>query len=111
MIVARLKFIDFDARRDPRTDHWCIRCQKDIAPDQPHATVRCLVIDGAPYALHPDDEAAYDRGETAAFTTSIDAQDVPMKIESDLGHVPMGLDCVRRHGREWTFNPIRDKGR
>lgn len=78
----RTKFLDFDARRDPKTDHWCCRCQKDIKPGQAHRMVH--LVDGGAFVLHPDDEAIYtpDAG--------------------DCGGHPIGSDCARKLGLEWS---------
>lgn len=51
--------LDFDARREPRTERYCIRCQRDIRPGQPARVVRIVVDE--PMVLHPDD--AGDLGE------------------------------------------------
>lgn len=82
----RTKAFDFDARRDPKTNHFCAMCQKDMDPAKPYRTVR--IIDGGATVLHPDDEARYrpDRDERP-ITGSI------------------GSDCARRLGIEWTFAP------
>lgn len=74
---------DYDARREPRTNHFCIRCQKDI---KPYAPVRWVhLISGGMTMLHPDSEASY-------------ASD-----GGDLGCHPVGMDCARKLGLEWTF--------
>lgn len=89
---ARLKFINFDARRDPKTSRWCIQCQKDLKPSAHTRTVRVIEIGGGPYSLHPDDEVRYDSGALL-----IEGHDL-----RDLGQCLMGLDCARSHGMEWT---------
>ena len=81
----RTKFIDFDARRDPKTDFFCCACQKDMDPKKPCRAVH--LVDGGMYALHPKDEEKYapDGG--------------------DLGCHPIGSDCAKKLGLEWTFPP------
>jgi hypothetical protein len=73
---------DYDARRDPKTTHFCARCQKDIKPGQPVRWVH--LINGGMTLLHPASEADYvsDAGE--------------------LGSHPVGLDCARKLGLEWS---------
>ena len=53
----RMLFLDFDARHEPKTNRCCVRCQRDIKPQQVARVVR--VLDA--YILHPDD--AGDVGE------------------------------------------------
>lgn len=73
---------DPDYRRDPKTPHFCHRCQKDLKPGQPTRWVH--VIAGGVRYLHPEDEAAYvDDGGNMNF-------------------FPVGLDCAKRIGLEWS---------
>lgn len=89
----RLKFIDFDARRDPKTKRWCIMCQRDLKPLARARTVRVADIGGAPYSVHPDDETQFDaEGATIVATNGY----------RDLGQCLIGLDCAKAHGLEWT---------
>lgn len=78
---VRIKFIDPDYRRNPKTSLWCCRCQMDIKG--PYRVVR--LVNGGTHVAHPDDDFA----------------DFP----EDLGIVPIGLDCARRIGMEWSRNP------
>lgn len=50
----RLAQLDPDFRRDPKTEHYCARCQKDFRPGQ---AVRWVYIEGTDFAavIHPDD--------------------------------------------------------
>jgi hypothetical protein len=88
----RLKFIDFDARRDPKTERWCIMCQKDLKPGTKVRSIRVLDIDGGPYSVHPDDEAALDGNSAFLARSNV----------RDLGQCLIGLDCAKRHGTEWS---------
>lgn len=81
-MTDRTVFLDYDARRDPRTPWFCIRCQRDLKPGQPFRWVH--LIDGGAWVLHPDHEAAY----------------VP--DAGDVGCHPIGLDCARQIGRDFT---------
>ena len=79
----RMKFMDPDFRRDPKTDQWCAICQKDIKGD-PKFYIH--LIDGC-MALHPDDEDKWkDEGS----------------VGEDYGIQPIGSDCAKRLGLEWT---------
>lgn len=81
----RTKFLDYDARPSPKTEFFCVRCQRDIKPGAPHRLVH--LVDGGYMILHPEDESKYrdDRG--------------------DLGLHPIGMDCARKIGLEWTHGP------
>lgn len=72
------KFLDYDARRKPKTDHFCIKCQRDLKPGQPFRIVH--VHEGA-FAIHPE-------GPQPA---------------SDVSAYPIGMDCARSLGMEWTI--------
>lgn len=79
----RTKFIDPDFRREPKTQLWCCRCQKDI-----RGAYRVVhLVNGGAFALHPGDEGKY-------------AAD-----SGDLGAHPIGPDCARKIGIEWTHDP------
>jgi hypothetical protein len=53
---VRKEFIDYDARREPRTKRFCVRCQKDLDPGKP---VRRVYLTGDMEAIHPDDFGRY----------------------------------------------------
>ena len=77
----RERFIDYDARREPRTGVYCMCCQRDLDPRRPHRMV--WTRPGQPFAIHPDD---IDR--------------VP-----DRQAWRIGLDCAKRLGLDWTTGP------
>lgn len=87
----RTKFIDFDARRDPKTDFFCVACQKDMDRSKPSRAVH--MVDGGYFALHPADEAAYQ----AEAKTLAGGQH-----PGEMGCWPIGECCAKRLGREWT---------
>lgn len=93
MRLYRTTFLDFDARRDPKTPHYCVKCQRDLKPSQPTRTVHLVL--GGHMVLHPDDEAAYQA-----------AQD----DNGDVGLNPVGMDCARRIGLQWTSEPLAKSG-
>lgn len=76
----RTTFLDFDARRDPRTDRFCIRCQRDLRPGMRARVV--WMVPGEPMLVHPEDR---DGSE-----------------ESWL----LGPECLRRVGAEWTTGEV-----
>lgn len=84
-MTYRTKFLDYDARRDPKTDRFCIRCQKDIKPDAEARAVH--IVDGGSMILHPADESAYQSDN------------------ADLGFHLIGPECSRVVGIEWTHPP------
>lgn len=91
MAKWRTKFLDFDARREPKTDRYCIKCQKDMAPDQVCRMVH--IVDGGAMVLHPDDEEAY-----LAAGRALPGGQHP----GDCGCHPIGGDCARKLGLDWT---------
>lgn len=58
-------------------------CQKDLNPNKPCRWVHC--IQGGMFALHPEDESKYEYNDA-----------------SDMGSWPIGLDCAKKLGLEWT---------
>lgn len=75
----RTTFIDPDFRRDPKTETYCCRCQKDINGAYSWVYLRA---DGAT-AVHPAD---------------VDAGRLP----DDIGWCRIGPECVRKVGAEWV---------
>lgn len=71
----RQAWMDYDARPQPKTDRWCVCCQRDIKPGRPARVVRILDF---PWVLHPDD--AGDLGEQFLI----------------------GLDCAKKIGLEFS---------
>ena len=52
----RKEFIDYDARRKPRTKRFCVKCQKDLDPSKP---ARRVYVTRDMEAVHPDDLGRY----------------------------------------------------
>lgn len=77
--------LDYDARRQPRTNRSCVRCQKDIKPAS--ITRHVHVVGGGTAILHPADEIKY-----AACGPH----------DGDCGSFEVGMDCARIIGMEWT---------
>jgi hypothetical protein len=74
--------LDYDARRRPKTDRSCVRCQRDIKPSAPVRGIH--VIEGGISILHPADESKY------------------IPDNGDCGFFILGMDCARIVGMEWT---------
>lgn len=92
---ARIKFIDFDARRDPKTKRWCIMCQKDIKPEAKARFVQFVDIGGGPYAIHPDDVEYIKSGILTLPANAVRHEDQVI-----------GTDCAKKLGLEWTIAEV-----
>lgn len=82
MSAPRTQFLDYDARRRPRTNFSCVKCQKDLKPGQKYRRVQ--MVSGEPFVIHPEDTAL-------------------VKNETEWHFI--GHDCARRLGLEWTHPP------
>jgi hypothetical protein len=80
----RKEFIDYDARRKPRSVRFCVKCQKDLDPKP----VRRVYVTADMVAVHPDDFRQY----------------VP--TAGDFGWLLIGNDCARILGTEWTLPEV-----
>lgn len=88
--MVRTAHLDADNRREPKTDHFCVRCHKDLKPGQPFRWVRPTDWSFA-QVMHADDAgeeviAATERGEYP-------------------GCFPVGMDCARKIGLEFSHSP------
>jgi hypothetical protein len=70
--------MDPDFRPRPKSAHFCVICQRDLKPGQPHRLVRWEPDKWE--AIHPDDWAATPGADEG----------------------PVGMDCARRLGLEWS---------
>lgn len=79
-----------DFRRKPKTDVYCWRCQKDLAPNQPKRWV-VFTADGSAI-IHPDDlpDASTAYGDE-------------WHVNNTMGAFPVGMDCAKKIGMEWTI--------
>jgi hypothetical protein len=77
--APRTKFLDYDARREPATAFSCVMCQRDLNSRDPKIRWVRLVDDV--HVLHPADQAP---------------------ALKDSGLHPIGPDCARKLGMEWT---------
>lgn len=89
MTEPRSKFVDYDARPQPKTDRWCCKCQKDLREGQKH---RYIYLDDQMCAIHPEDLPA--RGA----------------LSSDFGWNLIGSDCARKVGMEFSADLPFDAG-
>lgn len=96
----RVKYMEGDYRRDPKTEHYCCRCQKDLKPGQPYRVVH--LVDGGPCILHPDDDQEY-----MAWSEAHPGGQHP----GELGCHPIGSDCAKKVGIEWTHDAPITGGR
>ena len=72
----RTIFLDYDARRNPKTRGYCAMCQRDIGVGASARVVRIRVSDM--HILHPEDAG----------------------LEGDVGL--LGHDCAKKIGLEWS---------
>ncbi len=79
----RTKFLDYNARREPKTPHYCIKCQKDLKPDRAYHAIH--IINGGAWILHPEDETLY------------------VSDGGDMYYFEIGDDCARQIGKEWVW--------
>src|SRR3546814_14203203 len=98
LAFPRIKFIDFDARRDPKTKRWCIMCQRDLKPGTKTRSVRVVDIGGGPYSVHPDDETQFD-AEGATIVAANGYRDLGQCLRSEESRV--GKECVSTSRSRW----------
>lgn len=83
--MIRTKFIDYDARRTPKTERYCVKCQKDLSLGK---LVRLVFVTWDMHAVHPDDMV-----------------DHPPHVD-DLGWLPIGMVCAQVIGLEWSIPDV-----
>lgn len=98
--AARLREIDYDARRDPVTGRYCVHCQRDLSP---HSYVRfgrvIMAGNGPILTVHPDDVHEWqNRMMRIVMQDGFERHGI-----EDLGWKPFGTTCARRHGIGWTI--------
>lgn len=86
----RTKYFDPDYRRDPKTNTYCHRCQRDIKLDQPHRFM-AYELD-TPNAIHSED---WEIAKT-------DIENRRMKHLDAFIVGPIGMDCAKKIGIEYT---------
>lgn len=108
--IARLREIDYDARRDPVTRRHCVHCQRDLSPGSYARFGRVIMVGNGPIlTIHPDDVHEWQHG---MLRISME-DDYQKNGIDDLGWRPFGVTCARRHGTAWTIpeNPGEVKPR
>ena len=73
---------DPDYRRRPTSEYYFINCHKSIDRTKKHRMIH--IIDGGSLVLHPQDEHLYKSDN------------------ADVGLHPIGNDCAKRFGLEWS---------
>lgn len=91
----RTKWTDPDFRREPKTLRYCLICQRDLKPGQPHRIVR--------YELDKFEAIHTEDWELAE-------QEIPPRWAECRQHDciqdhPIGMDCARKLGLEWSREP------
>lgn len=56
----RTLFVDYDARRTPKTEVFCLHCQRDILDIRRGAVRVRTAPHGEPFLVHPEDATAED---------------------------------------------------
>ena len=82
-MIRECKTWDPDYRRNPKTQTFCVYCQKDMKPESIKFEVR--LIDGGATILHSEDESLY------------------IPDSGDMGYFAIGSDCAKRLGMEWVY--------
>lgn len=77
--MIRTRFLDYDARRDPKTDRYCSLCQRDVSSDRPAHAIWLNVEDM--HITHPEDAS----GKPNAL---------------------LGRCCAKQIGMEWSINEL-----
>lgn len=76
----RTTFLDYDARPEPKTAVYCVKCQRDLPSDRDEKSDRWVrLLAGQPMVLHPEDDRH------------------PRLYES----FRIGPCCARKLGKEW----------
>lgn len=88
-MTYRTTFTDPHYHRRPKTLFFCVRCQKDLKPGQPHRFI----------AYELDTQEAVHGEDWEIARTEITAR---RKHREPFVVSPVGVDCARRIGLEFT---------
>lgn len=91
MVKIDSKWINPDFRRDPKTAHYCAICQRDLKPNQPHRFIM--------FELDRYEAIAPDQWQLAQDTIP---QTRAPHLQPVLFVQPIGMDCAKRLGLEWS---------
>lgn len=78
----RTTYLNPDYRKDPKTDSYCVRCQKDIKEGSKFRMIH--LVEGGLQVLHPEDESKY------------------VSDMGDLYFHKVGMECAKIIGLEFT---------
>lgn len=83
-VKVRDKWIDPWFNREPKTEHYCMMCQRDIKPDQPYRIIHWELDSYC--AIHRDD---LELARTV--------------IERPIESGPIGMTCAKKLGLQWSI--------
>lgn len=93
MVSYRTKYLDPDFRRNPKTNRYCIICQRDLKEGQPHRRI-CYELD-VYEAVHADDWEIAAADISTRRAPHLDA------VQYEL----IGMDCAKRLGFDYSKPP------
>lgn len=93
----RVTPMDPDFRREPKTDHYCVLCQRDIKPGSKFRNVMWEL--DVWYAVHGEDWDIAKADINKRRGPQNSALYGPVEI------APVGMDCARKLGIEFTKVP------
>lgn len=85
---------DPDYRRQPKTQCYCVMCQRDLAPGSPIRWIACE-LDKLPMIIHPAD--------VQQAWAEIRPRRSPHHHNDVIQFERVGPDCARKLGLEWTL--------
>lgn len=91
-MTFRTKWTDPDFRKNPKTNHFCVLCHRDLTPGQKHRLI--MVEEDKWEAVHGED------WDLARIEIEPGPQD-----RDRVWIMPVGMDCARKLGLEWSRDP------
>jgi hypothetical protein len=91
-LTFRTKWTDPDFRKNPKTNHFCCLCHRDLKPGQKHRLI--MVEEDKWEAVHSDDWGL----------ARIEIEPGPQDRDR-VWIMPVGMDCARKLGLEWSRDP------
>lgn len=79
----RTQYLDPDYRKDPKTELFCCRCQRDLNPDRKYYYV--FLGENGYEATHPEDAHL---------------------AKNPIGWCPIGPECVKHLDKEWYVEEV-----
>ncbi len=99
--MYRTQMTDPDFRREPKTQCYCVLCQRDIKPESPELWV-AAELDKFPQIIHPAD-IAVAHAEIIARRTRYAHPDDLVTFER------IGSECARKVGKAWVLDAVAHK--